>query len=166
MKTKRLTLTAMLTGIALIVFIVESQIPLPIAVPGIKLGLANAVTLFALAVLGGREAFAVLCLRLTIGSIFAGGINTLVYSAAGGLLSFAVMYVLLKLLKQELLWAVSAFGAAAHNIGQLAAAWVMTGSAAVFAYLPVLILAGIASGIFTGLCAYYVVKHKGALWNI
>lgn len=162
MKTniRRMTLTAMLTGIALVIFVIEMQIPVPIAVPGIKLGLANIVTLFALVLLGGREAFAVLFMRILLSGIFTGGINTVIYSTAGGICCFIVMYISLKILKKDMLWAISALGATAHNIGQLTAAWLFTGSIKIFLYLPVLIVSGIITGIFTGLCAYYVLKNR------
>lgn len=158
MKTKRLILTAMLTGIALVIFIVEMQIPVPVKIPGIKIGLANIVTLFAMAVLGRREAFAVMLMRVILGSMFSGG-AVLIYSLSGGICCYAVMCVAYKFLKKELIWAVSALGGAAHNIGQIAAARVVMGTNSVFAYLPPLIISGIATGIFTGLCAYYVLKN-------
>lgn len=159
MKTKRLILTAMLTGIALVIFIVEMQIPVPIKIPGIKLGLANIVTLFTLAALGRREALAVTLLRIVLGSIFTGG-SSFIYSLFGGLCCYAVMCAAYKLLKKELIWAVSALGGAAHNIGQIAAARIVTGTSSVLAYLPPLIISGIVTGIFTGLCAYYVLKNR------
>lgn len=159
MKTRRLVLTAMLTGIALVIFIVEQQIPIPIPIPGIKPGLANIVTLFTLSVLGRREAFAVTLLRILLGCIFSGGISAAIYSISGGLCSFAAMCIAHHVLKDELLWAVSAIGGAAHNIGQIAAAWAVTRTSGVLLYLPALIISGIVTGIFTGLCAYYVLKN-------
>lgn len=160
MKTKRLVLTAMLTGIALVIFIIELQIPLPVSIPGIKLGLANIVTLFALAALGRREAFLVMILRITLGCIFSGGVSTLIYSLSGGLCCYVVMCAAYKLLKNDLIWAVSALGGAAHNVGQIAAARFIMGTNGVFLYLPVLVVSGIMTGIFTGLCAYYVLKNR------
>lgn len=160
MKTKRLVLTAMLTGIALVIFIIELQIPLPVSIPGIKLGLANIVTLFALAALGRREAFLVMILRITLGCIFLGGVSTLIYSLSGGLCCYVVMCAAYKLLKNDLIWAVSALGGVAHNVGQIAAARFIMGTNGVFLYLPVLVVSGIMTGIFTGLCAYYVLKNR------
>lgn len=159
MKIKRLVLTAMLTGIALVIFIVELQIPSLTQIPGIKLGLANIVTLFALAVLGRREAFAVMILRIIIGCIFAGGVSALIYSLSGGLCCFLVMCVAYKFLKNELIWVVSALGGIAHNVGQIAAARVVMGTNGVLLYLPVLVVSGMVTGIFTGVCAYYVLKN-------
>ena len=160
MNTKKLSLTAMLTGIAVVIFVIEMQIPLPITIPGIKLGLANVVTLFTLVVLGEKEAFFVLFMRIIICSIFAGGISSFIYSASGGVLCFIVMCAALKLLGNNLLWAISAFGSIAHNMGQLIAARIITANSAVFLYMPLLIISGIITGIFTGLCAYYVLKNK------
>lgn len=160
MKIKRTVLTAMLTGIALVIFIVEQQIPVPISIPGIKIGLSNIVTLFALVVLGYREAFSVMLLRITLGCIFTGGVSAFVYSISGGICCYIVMCAMYGLFKEVPVWAISAMGGAAHNVGQIAAACVVTGTNAVFWYLPVLVAAGIVTGIFTGLCAYYVLKNK------
>lgn len=157
---RRMILTAMLTGIALVIFIIEMQIPAPVAIPGIKLGLANIVTLFALVLLGGKDAFAVLFIRILLSGIFTGGFNTVMYSAAGGICCFIVMYISLKILKRDMLWVISALGATAHNMGQLTAAWLFTGSIKIFVYMPVLAVSGIITGIFTGLCAYYVLKNR------
>lgn len=159
-KTKRLTLTAMLTGIAVAVLAVESQIPPIVPVPGVKLGLANAVTLFAMAVLSRREAFLTLAVRIILSCVFSGGMSMFVYSVSGGVLSFAVMCAALKRLGCDKIWAVSVFGAAAHNVGQLAAACAVTGNAAVMYYLPALLISGIVTGLFTGMCTYYILKNK------
>lgn len=159
MTVRKITLTAMLTGIALIIFIIEAQIPLPVKIPGIKLGLSNIITLVAMVLLGKKEAFSVLIMRIVIGSIFSGGISSLIYSLSGGLCCFAVMCAALKIFGNELIWAVSACGAMAHNFAQLAAANVIMGNLAVFAYMPYLAVSGIVTGIFTGLCAYYVLKN-------
>lgn len=160
MKIQKITLTAMLTGIALIIFIVEMQIPSFTHIPGIKLGLANVVTLFAIYAVDRKTAMSVLFLRILTGSVVAGNISALMYSAAGGVCCFLVMSVLSAYVPQKLLWAVSVAGAIFHNAGQLAVAWLATGSTAVFVYFPPLVLSGIVTGIFTGLCAYYVLKNK------
>ena len=83
-KTKKLALLAALTAVALTIFVAEAQIPPVVPVPGVKLGLANIVTLVTMALLGRREAGAVLVVRLILGSAFAGGFSGLMFSAAGG----------------------------------------------------------------------------------
>ena len=153
MKSRRLALSAVLAAIALTIFVLEAQIPLPLPVPGLKLGLSNVVTLFALAVLGWREAMVILLVRIVLGNIFTAQIMALLYSLAGGLLSFAVMALLLRVLKRSQLWVAGVFGGIAHNLGQTAVAVAVTGTPALLMYLPVLLLCGIVTGAFTGLCA-------------
>ena len=153
MKSRRLALSAVLAAIALTIFVLEAQIPLPLPVPGLKLGLSNVVTLFALAVLGWRGAMVILLVRIVLGNIFTAQIMALLYSLAGGLLSFAVMALLLRVLKRSQLWVAGVFGGIAHNLGQMAVAVAVTGTPALLMYLPVLLLCGIVTGAFTGLCA-------------
>lgn len=160
MKIKTMTLTAMLTGIALIIFIIEAQLPSLTAIPGIKLGLANVITLFALASMNKRQAALILFLRVTLGCVITGNLNMFIYSASGGIFCFIAMSIAIKFLNGSLLWVTSVFGAIMHNIGQLLAASVIMRSFLVFYYLPPLIVSGIVTGIFTGLCAYYVLKNK------
>ena len=153
MKSRRLALSAVLAAIALTIFVLEAQIPRPPPVPGLKLGLSNVVTLFALAVLGWKEAMVILLVRIVLGNIFTAQIMALLYSLAGGLLSFAVMALLLRVLKRSQLWVAGVFGGIAHNLGQMAVAVAVTGTPALLMYLPVLLLCGIVTGAFTGLCA-------------
>ena len=85
-KTKKLCFMAVLTAIALTIFMIENQLPSPVPIPGIKLGLANIITLTAMAILGRKEAGAILAARIIMGAIFAGSPSTFIYSAAGGIL--------------------------------------------------------------------------------
>ena len=161
-KTKRLTVDALLTATALLLFLVELQIPPLTAIPGIKIGLANVVTLFALVYCGKKDAALILFARILLGSIFSGSISAFLYSICGGVSCYVVMCVALRFLKKPL-WPVSVFGAVAHNIGQLLAAGVLMQTVSVFWYLPYLLLAAVLSGTFTGICASLVLKrlHKG-----
>lgn len=161
MSTKKLTRLSLLTALALIIFIIEAQLP-PIApIPGIKMGLANIITLITLYMFGPREAFTVLFLRIILGNMFAGQVSALLYSAAGGLFCFAVMCALKKVLPRELLWVISVFGAMAHSAAQVLVAALITQTPAVLWYLPLLLVSAVITGAFTGLCAYYVLKR----WN-
>ena len=160
MKTnvKKLAIMAILTAIALIIFIIEAQIPLPIPVPGVKLGLANAVTLFALFYAGRKyfstyNIFAVLLCRILLGAVFTGRPIVVVYSLAGGLLAFAAQVVMKRFVTDKQIWVCGAVGAVFHNVGQILAAMVITGTPSIAAYLPVLIIAGIITGVITGLVA-------------
>ena len=147
----------MLTACALIIFILEAQLPPLFPIPGIKLGLANTVTLFAICTLGRKEAFAVLMLRIVLGSIFTGNLMSLAFSVCGGIAAYIVMAAALKLrIKIPL---ASILGAAAHNIGQLVAAAAITHTASVFYYLPPLLASAAATGLFTGIIAMLAVKR-------
>lgn len=154
-RTKKLVLTAILAAAALAVYVLEAQIPAPVPVPGVKLGLANVVTLAAMALLGRKQAGAVLVVRLLLGSMFSGGFSALLYSAAGGALAYAVMAALIGALP---LWVTSVLAAIAHNLAQLAVAVLVTGTPGLFWYAPALLLAAILTGAFTGLAAQYLVR--------
>lgn len=155
-KTKKLVFMALLTAISLVIWVVEAQIPPPVPVPGIKLGLASVVTLTAMTVLGRKEALGVLIARVLLSAVFAGSASALLFSLTGGLLSWAVMALTVKLFDRKLLWVVSVFGAIGHNAGQLLAAMAVTKTAALIAYGPILLCAAIITGAFTGAAAMYL----------
>lgn len=150
-KTQRLARAALLTALALGLSWMERFIPLQLLVPlpGIKLGLANLVTLFALYFLGGRMALAILCVRCLLGSLFGGGVTAFCFSITGGLLALAVM-VLARRLPLLSVYGVSILGAAAHHVGQILVAVALLRSGYVVAYLPFLLLVAIATGFLTG----------------
>ena len=152
MNTKRLVYCALLTAIALTIFMVESQIPLPVAIPGMKLGLANIVTVYAMFALGPGNTLLILLCRIVLGSLFAGG-STIFYSLAGGLLCYVVMLLLRKILTVKQLWVCGAIGAIFHNIGQIAAAIAIYRVPQLIVYLPFLLVVGVIAGAFTGLAA-------------
>ena len=149
--TKQLTLCGILTTLALALSVAENQIPLSLAIPipGIKLGLANIVTVFALYALGAGQALLILIARCTLGAMFAGNFNALLYSLLGGLAAMAAM-ALLRHGKGLSLYGVSMGGAAAHNCGQIAAAVISLGNTAPLCYLPVLLVVSVFTGTLTG----------------
>lgn len=162
MQIKRITLCGLLTALALVLSLVERWIPLNlmVPVPGIKLGLANVVTLFALTTMRKREAAAILLCRVMLASIFAGSVTSFLFSLFGGFLSLGVMAILLR---REGSWftlyGVSVAGAAAHDIGQICAAMLVLGTADVLGYLPLLLLSAIPMGLITGLVCRTVLGH-------
>ncbi len=165
MKTKKLTTLSMLTAIALTIFMVEAQIPPLTPIPGIKMGLSNIVTVFTVFAIGPKEAAAVLFVRVFLGAVFAGNFSTIFYSAAGGLCAIWVTIGLRKLLTKKQLWVAGVCGAIAHSVGQMAMAVTLLATPGLIAYLPVMIIASIVSGSFTGLCAQFLV-NRGNLWKI
>ena len=157
-KTRRLALMALLTAIALTIFVVEAQIPAPVPIPGVKLGLANIVTLIAIKLLGKKEAGAVLLVRVLMGAMFAGSPSTLLFSAVGGLFAYLTMCLTVGLFGEDRLWIVSALAGIAHNAGQLLACVLVVKTPGVFAYAPILAASGVVTGVFTGLAAQYLLK--------
>ena len=157
-KTKKLCFMAVLTAIALTIFMIENQLPSPVPIPGIKLGLANIITLTAMAILVRKEAGAILAARIIMGAIFAGSPSTFIYSAAGGILAYIVMCVTIGLFKENQLWIVSALAAIAHNAGQLGACALIVKTPGIFAYAPILAASGVITGVFTGFAAIYLIR--------
>ncbi len=150
---------ALLTAAALILFTAEAQIPPPVPIPGVKLGLANIITVYAMFALGPADALCILLVRVFLGSIFSGAMTTLLYSLSGGLLCYLSMLPLRRILTKKQIWVCGVFGAVAHNIGQTLAAIAVFRTLAVAAYFPLLVLSGIIAGLFTGLCAQFVVNR-------
>lgn len=162
MQPKKLTLCGMLTALAIVLSLAERLFPLDaiVPVPGVKLGLANVVTLFALTRLSVRDAVAILLCRVALSSLLMGSVTAFLFSLFGGLLALAVMGLLLRAEGRFCsVLGVSVAGAAAHNIGQIIAAviWMKTG--AVVAYLPLLLVMSVPLGLVTGLTAAIVLSH-------
>ena len=156
---RKLTLCAVLTAAALVTFVIELQLPPLTGIPGIKPGLANIFTLFALCWLGRGCALALMAVRVALGCIVTGRMTALGYSLVGGALAYLVMAALLYVISERQLWVVSMFGAMAHNLGQMLVARFVAGVAAIWYYLPVLLLSALVTGLFTGLCAQLILKR-------
>ena len=164
---RRVALDAALTALALALFVVELQIP-PIipSIPGIKLGLANVVTLIAVFVLRPADAAAIQYTRIVVGCLATGHITALVYSLAGGTLCLVAMLLMRRVLTDRQAWAASVVGALAHNAGQLAVAAIVLGTPQIAAvYIPMLALAGTLAGIFTGAAASAAIPAVKRFWK-
>lgn len=162
MKLKRLTLCGLLTALAIVLSLVERMFPLDaiVPVPGVKLGLANVITLFALTRLRVRDAFAILVCRVTLASLLMGSVTAFLFSLFGGLLSLGIMAALLHVEGRFCsVLGVSVAGAAAHNVGQIAAAVIWMKTTAVIAYLPFLLVMSVPLGLVTGLTCAVVLTH-------
>lgn len=149
-----LALCAVLTALALALSYLENFFPvaLLIPLPGIKLGLANIVTVFALYYLGAVPALTILIARCLLGAMFAGNASALIFSLMGGVLAMLIM-ILLHHSHHLSIYGVSIAGAAGHNIGQVGAAILTLGSTAPIAYLPVLLIVSLFTGALTGFIA-------------
>lgn len=156
---------AMLCAIALTIFMVEAQIPSPVPLPGVKLGLSNIITVFAVFVLGSREAAAILFVRIFLGAVFAGNFSTILYSGAGGALAILTTIGMKRILKQNQLFVAGCAGAVAHSVGQMIVAVLVTGTPGIAVYLPALVVCSLVTGLFTGLCAQILVNRRKDLWK-
>ena len=156
MKTKQIALTAMCVALAMILSYLESLLPSP-GIPGVKLGLANLVVIFALYKLGWGEAAGISLLRVFLVSLLFGHAASLMYSAAGAVLSLAGMIALKKTERLSCV-AVSVIGGVLHNVGQILTAWLLMGPNVVY-YLPVLILSGTVAGVAIGVVAALLVRR-------
>lgn len=157
--TKKIALSAILIALALGLSYTERFIPLQLVIPlpGIKLGLANIVTLVALCLLGWKDTLWIVVLRCMMGAIFGGGITGLLFSMTGGLLSLAVM-VLAEKIKKLSIYGISILGAAAHNIGQICAAMALMQTVYIGAYLPYLLIVALFTGFATATAAAGILK--------
>ncbi len=153
MKAKRLALLGLLTTIALIIFVVELRIPNIAPVPGMKLGLANIVTVYAVYHCTAKETALILFTRIILGSLFGGNMLALLYSLGGGIMCLLGMLLLRKVIDEKHIWVCSVLGAVLHNIGQIIVAAAVMQTAAVITYLPFLLVSGCVAGLLTGLCA-------------
>lgn len=147
---------------ALTLFLVEAQIPLPVPLPGVKLGLANAVTLLVMELERPRDALAVLLTRIVLSGLFCGQPVMLLYSLCGGLLSYCGMALLHRVLSRNL-WFVSMVGSILHIVGQLVMAALLMGTTLVANYFPILVLFAVPAGMFNGWVVTYVAGHARKL---
>lgn len=143
-------------ALALICSYVESLIPFYFGVPGVKLGLTNIVVVMALYCIGAKEAFLISVLRILLAGFLFGNMFSILYSLAGGLLSFGIMLLLKKTGKFRII-SVSVAGGVSHNMGQLVVAALVVENYHIFYYGTVLIIAGIITGFIIGIISQEVI---------
>lgn len=162
-KVRTITQSAILIALALALSYTERFIPLQLVIPlpGVKLGLANVVTLVSLYLLGPRKTLPIVLIRCVLGALF-GSLTGLLFSLTGGLLSLGVMAILKKTPVFSI-YGISILGAAAHNIGQILAAMALMNSVYVGAYLPYLLFIGICTGMATGAACAGVLRTLKAV---
>ena len=160
-RVKMLAFSGMFATLALIFSYVEALLPIPVPVPGVKLGVANLVIIIALYRMGFRRALSINCVRIALAGLLFSGVFGMLYSFAGGLLSLSVM----QLLKRTGLFSmvgVSMAGGVAHNLGQLIAACIVVATPSLMSYFSVLLFTGLIGGILIGILAYTVEKRLPA----
>ena len=158
MNPRRISLYGLLIALAFIFSYIESVIMVPVPVPGVKLGLANLVAIVGLYSIGTKGTIAISLVRIVLVGFTFGNLSSMMYSMAGGVLSLVLM-ILIKKFNWFSQVGVSILGGIGHNIGQLAIAALVTKTAGVFYYLPVLTTAGIAAGAVIGLLGGLVTQR-------
>lgn len=156
---KRMVLLAILTSQALVLSVMESWFPVPVGIPGIKLGLSNIITITSLIYYSLSNTLILVLIKCILSSLFMGGPVIFAFSLCGGVLSTLVMWVILKYMKNWFsLVGVSIAGSITHNIGQIMVAALIMNDISVTGYLPVLLFSGIIMGAFVGICSTFVVR--------
>ncbi|SEW28482.1 Gx transporter family protein [[Clostridium] fimetarium] len=159
--SKRVAICGVLTALAMIFSYIEALIPIPIGIPGVKLGIANIAIIAVIYIVGDSQAIIVNFLRIMLTGILFGNFYSFLFSLAGGMLSVVIM-VLVKKTKKLSMVGVSIIGGVAHNIGQIVAAVFLMDNAAIAYYLPVLIIAGVVTGIVIGYVGQLVTRSISA----
>lgn len=151
---KRLVFLGLFISIALTLNYFERFIPIVIVLPGVKLGLANVVSLIALTLFTLPEVMAIVILRTVLSAAFYGSISAFLFSMAGGVFSLLGMWLLLKInLKNVSTVGISVFGSLCHNLGQLTVAVILLNSVAIYSYLPILLFSSAITGVIVGVVA-------------
>jgi heptaprenyl diphosphate synthase len=158
MKSKKVAIYGLLVALAFILSYIESLFPLAIAIPGIKLGLANLVVIVAIYKLGVKEAFTLSIIRIILVGFTFGSPSTMMFSLVGGLLSWLLM-VLFQKLKLFSMVGVSIIGGIAHNIGQIIVSILVLENINIIYYLPFLLVSGVITGGLIGILAAIIIKR-------
>ena len=162
MKTKKIAYLGLLIALAFVFSYIEFLIPVNIGVPGAKLGLANLVVIVALYTLGERDAFLLSVVRIVLVGFTFANMASMIYSLAGGILSYLAM-VIAKRTKLLSMTGVSVLGGVFHNVGQFIVAILVLETASLVYYLPVLLIAGITSGVIIGILGAMVTKRMAGI---
>jgi heptaprenyl diphosphate synthase len=156
---KRVAYDAVFSALALSMFVLEQAVPLPLPVPGVKLGLSNIVSLFAMFALSPLDAAVILMVRIVLGSLFAGTMTAFLYSLAGGVTCYVVTLLLRFILSPRQIWVAGALGAVVHVSAQVVVAYLLTDTVQVFYYLPILVSISVVTGLFTGFLAQFTYRR-------
>ncbi len=163
METKKITGIGMMIALAFVLAYVESLLPISFGIPGVKIGLSNLVIMVCLYQYSAKITFGVAIVRILLVGITFGNLYSMLYSLAGGMFSFLVMF-LLKKTKRFSIYGVSMAGGVCHNIGQILVASLVLQTKLLVYYLPFLLASGVLSGIAIGLVSGLLVKRlKGIL---
>jgi heptaprenyl diphosphate synthase len=157
MKSRNVATYGMLIALAFILSYIERIITIPVPIPGIKIGLANLVVITALYLMGAKHAFVLSMIRIILVGFTFGNLSTMLFSFAGGILSWVLM-VLARKIQGLSMTGVSILGGVGHNAGQIAVAMFVVNSTTLVYYLPVLILSGLVAGTVIGILGALLVN--------
>lgn len=163
--TRKIAYMGMFIAVAMVFSYVESLIPVNIAVPGVKLGLANLVTIVVMFKMDVRSAWVISLIRVVLSALLFGNLSIMVYSLAGAVLSLLVMTLCMKLKIFGLL-GTSILGAVSHNAGQIIMAAILMKSGNIMLYIPVLCISGTIAGICIGLAGAALVRNLPKLLDV
>lgn len=158
MKTKKVAMIGMLVAVAFVLSYIEAMLPLNIGIPGVKAGFSNIVVVFCLYKLRAGEAFGIAVIRIILCGLTFGSLSAMLYSLAGGILSFIIMFILKKTEKFSV-YGVSVAGGVAHNVGQICIAIIVLKTNLLIYYLPFLLIAGTIAGVIIGILSAVIIKR-------
>ena len=161
---QRMVLCALLTALMLVLGYIENLLPLPGAMPGVKLGLANSVLIYGLYMLGAPTSFLLMILKALLSALLFGGVSTLPFSLAGGTLSLLGM-ILCKKIKDVSPMGISAVGGMLHNVGQVMVSMLLLKTTGLLGYMAILMGVGLGTGLVTGLVANLTMKHLKTIFR-
>ena len=159
-KTNKMIFLSLLVSVGLALSVLESAIPIPIPMPGARLGLSNMVVLVTLIVFGFKDGIKVAMLESTVLMLVTGSVSSFMYSISGAILSCIAMYVFYNFFPSVFsLIGISIIGAASHNFAQVSVAVLMLSNTRIYSYLPFLLLLSLFTGYFVGLSSIYIVRN-------
>lgn len=157
-KSRKVAFYGIFAALAILMGYVEAMIPIPLPVPGIKLGLSNIIVVLALYIFGGKEGMAISLVRVAVSALLFKGFTGFWYSMAGAVLSFLVMLPLSKINKVSIV-GTSITGGVFHNIGQIIIACIILGRTVVIYLLPILMVSGVVTGFAIGIISKYCINY-------
>lgn len=163
MSSKKVATIGMMIALAFVLNYVETLIPINIGIPGVKLGISNIVVIFSLYTLGPATAFFIAIIRIVLCGLTFGSISSMIYSLAGGLLSYFIMF-LLKKTDRFSIYGVSVAGGISHNFGQIIMAIIILQTKLLIYYYPVLLLSGSIAGVLIGMISALLVKRLKSVY--
>lgn len=156
--SRKVAFYGIFAALAILMGYVEAMVKIPIPVPGIKLGLANVIVVMAMYFMGNKTAVGVNIIRVLMSALLFNGFTGFLYSISGALVSFIVM-CLAKKIKGLSIVGVSVLGGVTHNVAQIAVASVVLQTPGLMYYVPILLIAGVVTGVVIGIVAKYCLKH-------